>query len=457
MATIETPKVSVRTNDEQFSVEPVVLADVELTFTIEEQFFSLPCSVIERMAPEPEVTLEYSGDPRVAMEQEAMHALVNSDGSEISASIKSDETKSGAVLFAAINPSFGITPRSNKARFYVSRDLTHQKSPRLMQEASFCIINMHIISIIGHTVASESEFKQTGGIVLRHGEWTIQIRETPQIDEATRFLKAVGGFRITHIVSMHKDDGTDFSIEDAKSKIDAVRLSLSFANGSYVGTCRARGMNALCQTVWEDWDCYPAAWSNGLRPDSWLRKNSRLNLDANQALRDVFPTLINHIESDDSIRKSIERYLVANTTKPFIDVPSARPIGEIAAANLYPMSTNPWRELAVDLKKAGVGLDIPAECPNLQKLYDNNPEWAKKRNKEPHNEPGPFALRELRRHFEHPKSKIKGLMDDYAGHALYEAWHLGQWYLETIILYKCRYIEERANRARGGRWGPLTP
>ena len=325
-----------------------------------------------------------------------------------------------------------------------------------MQEVSFCIINMHVITKIGHIVELERGFKQIGGTVLQDKEWTIQLRQIPHCNEATRFLRSVGGFRITHIVSMYKDNGAFFSIKEAKSKIDAVRLSLSFANGAYVGTCRARGTNALWQTVWEDWDCYPAAWSNGQGPYSWLRKNSALNLGESQAIGAVFPALIDQIESDDSIRKSIERYLVANTSKPYTDATSSRTIGEIAAAVLSPVATNPWRELAVALKNAGASLDIPAECPNLQKLYCNNPKWAKRRDGIPHNEPGPLALREIRSHFEQPKSKIKGLGDEYAGHALYEAWHLGQWYLETIILDRCGYGGDRANRVKGKQWGPLT-
>lgn len=332
-----------------------------------------------------------------------------------------------------------------------------------MQEVSFCIINMNIISSVGLVVESNREIREIGGITLQDREWTIQIREAPFHEESTKFLKAVGGFRITHIASMHKTDGSSFSIGEAKSKTNAVRLFLSFSNGAYVGVCRVRGTDDPSNTVWEEWDCLPAAWSNGTGPDSWLRKNSTLNLDEIQAIQNVFPTLIDLIESDDSIRKSIERYLTANVSKPYIDVPSGRTMGEIAAAVLSPIPSNPWREVAATLKAAGVSLDIPTECPNLKRIYDDNPKWERQRTERINqrggsleDEPGPRTLREIRDHFEHPIRKVKGIDAEYGGLALYEAWHLGQWYIETAILERCGYKGERANRAKGRRWEPLT-
>jgi hypothetical protein len=193
LATIDSPKVSVRTGDEQFSIEPVDLANVELNFTIGEHSFTLLCRVVERMAPEPQVTLEYDGNPWVAMEREAIQSLVNSNGTEINASIDSGATIAEAVLYAVVPPFFGETLGSTKVQFYVSRDLTQQKSPQTMQEVSFCIINMHVITKIGHIVELERGFKQIGGTVLQDKEWTIQLRQIPHCNEATRFLRSVGG------------------------------------------------------------------------------------------------------------------------------------------------------------------------------------------------------------------------------------------------------------------------
>ena len=58
-------RVLVHSGDDQFSVDPVVLADVEVSFAIGEHAFLLPCQAVERLAPEPEVTLEYHGNPSI--------------------------------------------------------------------------------------------------------------------------------------------------------------------------------------------------------------------------------------------------------------------------------------------------------------------------------------------------------------------------------------------------------
>ena len=456
MATDDLRNVSVHADDDRFSVDPVVLADVEISFTIGELIFLLPCQAVERLAPEPEVTLNYKGNARSTLEPDAIQALISANGTELRASINSGNSTAEATLYARVPPYFGVSQEGPQPRFYLAKDLTEQQSQRIMQEVSFCIINMHIVSRIGYEIESKKGSRQIGGTTIQDNEWTIQIRQSPHHEESTKFLRAVGGFRITHIVSMHRTDGTSFSIDEAKSKINAVRLLLSFSNGAYVGVCRVRGTDESSNTVWEEWDCLPAAWSNGIGPDSWLRKNGTRNCREGQAIRSVSPNLIDLIESEDSIRKSIERYLTANITKPYIDVISGRTMGEIAAAVLCPVPNNPWREIAATLKDAGVSLDIPTECPNLQKLYDDNPKWERKRNGDPDNEPGPWTLRKIRVHFEHPKSKIRGIDAEYAGLALYEAWHLGQWYIETVILERCGYRGERANRARGRTWEPLT-
>ena len=429
MATDNLQKVSVRSGDDQFSVDPTVLADVEITFTINEHPFLLPCQAVERLAPEPEVTLEYHGNPRGTWEPSTIQALISANGTQLRASIKSGNSTADTILYARVPPYFGVAPEGPQARFYLAKDLTEQLSQQMMREVSFSIINMHIISRIGYEIESVGRSRRIGGATLQDKEWTIQIRQSPHREEATKFLRAVGGFRITHIASIHRTDGASFSIREAK--INAVRLFLSFSNGAYVGVCRIRGTDQPTNTVWEEWDCLPAAWSNGIGPDSWLRKNTTRNFREGQALQGVFPSLIHLIESGDSIKKSIERYLTANVTKPYIDVTSGRTMGEIAAAVLSPVATNPWREIAATLRDAGVSLDIPPECPSLKRVYDDNPKWERERakwesqeNGRPENEPGPRTLREIRSHFEHPKKKINGIDAEYGGLALYEAWHL---------------------------------
>ena len=455
MSTHEHQGVSVSAGNRHFVVEPAILAEVEVQFTLSGILFRLPCQVIERMAPQPLISLECNDTPAASMGADAKKALIRAGGSEIPAFIVSDVATTEADLYAAVPPSFGFDPGNDTAQFLMVRDRTPAGNVSMMHETTFSIINMHILATIGHQVQGSKRFQRIGGAVLADDEWTISIRQSPDAKNTEQYLKSVGGFRITHIASMHKTDGSTYSPEEARAKMASVRTFLSFANGAPIGTCRILGTNQDWQTVWEDWHGYPASWSTGQRSESWLQQNRFFNIGETQAITSLFPALIKTIESGDDTRLTIERYLSANTMQPFIDLTSNRAIGEMAAAVLSPTSSNPWRKLSAELKSTGISLDIPAECRNLQQLYNSNPEWAKPRGGSQQLDPGPTTLRELRDHFEHPMRPINGLNDSYAGRALYEAWQLGQWYLETIILARCGYTGDRANRIKGGEWGPL--
>ena len=451
MSTREQQRSSVATGGLRFLLEPTILAEPEVRFKLEEHSFRLPCQVMHRLAPTPQTTLEYKEDPAARLGAGARRALSAADGSEIPAFIVSDLATIEVDVHVTVDPFFGIVPGDGSAHFMVTRDRTPAANVPVMHETTFSIINMHVLTNNRHTVTGSKSPQRIGGAILADDEWTVSIRQSLDAEEALQYLKSIGGFRITHIASMHKTDGSTFLPEEARAKIASIRTFLSFANGAPIGTCRISGTNVQWQTVWEDWHGYPASWSTGHRSESWLQSNKPVNPAETGAITSLFPALMKEIESGDYTGLTIERYLAANTMRPFIDLTSNRAMGEMAAAVLSPASTNPWLKLSADLKITGISLNIPAECPNLQRLSNSNPAWAKQKL-----EPGPGALRELRNHFVHPAKPINGLKDSYAGQALYEAWQLGQWYLETIVLARCGYTGDRANRIKGGEWGPLV-
>ena len=447
---------SINVDHQEFFIASQVLAQVDLQFAFGSHRFNLPCQVVERFSPEPQITLEYDGDNAPPITVEERQTLLSADGVLLAASIRSDVTTIRADVYADVPPFFGMMPGMGTARFVVAQDKTSNTSAATIHEVSFSIINMHILSVIGHIVDGSKLWQQIGGTVLHDDEWTVQIRQSPHADDAKRFLRALGGFHITHVASMHRSDGACFSIQDAKAKIAAIRQFLSFANGAYVGTCRTTGTNPQWKIVWEDWHGYPAVWSNGQPAFSWLQTRSSSNRSDSRAIADLFPDLMGQLDANDDTSQTIERYLAANETRPFIDFISARTMGEMAAAVLQPVGSNPWLKLAAELKTAGVNTDIPAECANLQKLYSRNPRWANLGSSASTMGSGPTALRELRDSYEHPARRINDLNENYAGAALFEAWHLGQWYLETIILHRCGYHGDRANRIKSGKWGPFV-
>ena len=450
------PEISIIIDGEQFTVAPTVIADAEIRFVLGERDYHLACQVVETLSPEPSIVLECPHDALTKLDRQALNLLHNTHGTEISVRIVSGKATIDADLMPSIPSGFGIDARSNPLVFHLLRHAPSAQGLRELSEVSFGLVNMTALSGFGHYVAGSRRIQAIGGTTLADDDWCIQIRESPNRNRVKRYLRSVGGFGITHIVSMTKGDGGSFSQAEALTKTISVRRFLSFANGAWVGTCRVSGVDAHWRTVWQHWQSFPAAWSDGRRNESWLWNGTEFNLRESKAMQALFPLYTRTTQTDYSIESSVERYLTANAIHPFVEFASNRTMGEMAAAVLFPAGNNPWKEFEVELKSAGLDLNIPDECPNLQLLYRRNPKWTKSKRQNHQLQPGPRALSELRGHFEHPKRPVRGLGADYAGQALFEAWHLSQWYLETIILHKCGYTADRGNRVRGGEWGPVA-
>ena len=80
------------------------------------------------------------------------------------------------------------------------------------------------------------------------------------------------------------------------------------------------------------------------------------------------------------------------------------------------------------LKKLNIESDLPNSCKKLKEVKN----WKN----------GPHALTEVRNDLVHPKEKL-GNLSHYVHH---EAWNLGQWYIEMMLLNKLGYEGSYVNR-----------
>ena len=344
---------------------------------------------------------------------------------------------------------FGFGRGTLTATFHFGEITEANPDSSILSEVSFSILNMSILSHIGYSVKGSTVFQRIGGAILHDPEWTVEIRQSPNCDNANQYLRSVGGYQVTHIGTMRRSDGGSFAPAEAKEQIRSLRYFLSFANGSWVGMTKVLGVDEHWETCWQHWNNYPAEWSSGQKNCSWLSIGGDFNPEEPKIMADVFPSFNKAIKEKEETTLTIERYLMANVVHPFVDPVGARVSGEMAAVIWAGAKSNPWHQLGKDLSAAGEPLSIPAELTNLQALYDRN--LAKWRKDSTPLEPGPRILRALRDRFEHPKNKLRGLDESYAQQAFYEAWHLSQWYLETLVLHSMDYKGPRANRARNAR------
>ena len=434
---------SIKTNNETFVVAPTALADVRVEFTIGSTRFNLACQLVETLAPTHEVYLEYPGGEN---EPNAFGLYTRSLAPPIRGLVVGDTWQQEADLWPSLSYRLGNRGDSISGTFHARWLQSTSRTPQDTHEVNFAVINLNGLDKVGHQVDGSKVWPQIGGAILQDEAWTVQIRQSPNSGEAKKYLRTIGGFQITHIGSMYRTDGLAFSQDEAESEITALRTFLSFTNGAWIGINRVFGTDQKHQIIWHQWDAGPADWSRGTPGYSWLYGDVRI-FDVPAAMAEAYKQLMKEIRdgAGGDIGFTIERYLSANSLWPYIDGVVGRAMGDIAARKWAQSTNSPWEILASELIAAGVDADIPAECPNLQWLYDQNSDWSKNDRAS-----GPSVLDHLRNSFEHPKKPVNGQRTAYWENALYEAWHLSQWYLETLILYKNGYKGVRFNRVKDG-------
>jgi hypothetical protein len=98
---------------------------------------------------------------------------------------------------------------------------------------------------------------------------------------------------------------------------------------------------------------------------------------------------------------------------------------------------NTGEKIAVAIEKLGIPRDIPPSCSELLGLQ---PKVQTQKKESLTN--GPRALVRIRNDIVHPEQTYNNISPK----AYYEAWNLGQWYIESILLKLCEYSGEYGHR-----------
>jgi hypothetical protein len=274
-------------------------------------------------------------------------------------------------------------------------------------------------------------------------EWTVELKSLPSTKDALEKLKKEGGYRLTHIASARKADGTSFSGKDAQVCLSSLHYFLSFAKGGWCNPMCAVGFDEIGNRVWEFWSPPREPWRN---PLSWFDPQRGNQLAA------LYPAFIKKWKNDnwrEALKEVIYWYLNANSSERGIDVGII--LTQAAIERLaYEYAVKDKRLLLPDAFKGlrasdefrllfsslSIPLEIPKETPEIAKLSKSKDfKWLD----------APHALTEIRNFLVHPeREKLRQLTTS----VYREAWGLGLWYLEMGVLAVCEYSETYANRLK---------
>jgi hypothetical protein len=298
-----------------------------------------------------------------------------------------------------------------------------------------------------------------GGIFEAEG-WKVTVdpyKTSEQINSqrsSINILKSQGGYAVTHVGKLERLDRETFSENEARSFLEALSYFLSFVRGLRIEPLLLAGYDASDQRIWEKWALSNSdpwrkdlvTWAWGLRAEhiasafrgflSWWHswgESAKIVIHWYIASNAQAGAIEGSIVFEQAAFELLSRiYLVENKS-----ILSSEGFERLPAAD----------RLKILLSQCRIPLEVPS---NLTKLSS----FSKAEN---YND-GAQILTEIRNFIAHsgnPKKRQKFLRQPES--VRIEAYRLGLWYLELILLSLFDYQSCYSNRLRLGNIGDVEP
>ena len=417
--------------------EEIPLAQTRIRFDVKGQCVDRPAEAVLRMLPSPKLVIKCDLD------------LKNSDAGPgdfqqdyVTATIHDKQTE-----FIVGQFTFHWDPDG----FQIGIALSPKREPISVHYTDDCLASVEFGVLNFPEFWDEQDkriqsngnsYRRIGAMQLQADPWLVEITAAPNLSEVKKALAATGGYGITHSGTIKRTDGADFSAADVERLLHGLSLFLSFARGAYCGLTLIQGKSRDGQVAWERWGAdRVTTWFD---PPSWFDRNhSRL-------LANVFPGFWRRYqEREEALRTVITLYLDSNLGRSHgVGLDGGLILTQAALERLaHGVGVKKTgKRIAKALVENGIcekALCIPPDsCPELARLATEHG-WKH----------GPHALVAMRNEVVHPSQKYGRL----SPRAYYEAWNLGQWYLELMLLSRFEARGEFGNRLTQKWVGEVEP
>jgi hypothetical protein len=277
---------------------------------------------------------------------------------------------------------------------------------------------------------------------LNAAGWNIEIKSMVTTQDTLKDLREMGGYGLTHIGCLKKEDNSSFDGKSAGKMLSALQFFLSFSKGMWCNPCLAVGFDDKENRVWEAWSSPQGHWAS---PISWFDPHHC------DEMANLFPGFIARWENEDwqkALQEVIYWYLSSNcsTLGRGIGIDAGiiltqaaieRLSFEYAVRHKRLIEAEGFKNLRASDKfrllfsSLNIPIDIPASLPELQKLAGQF-KWLD----------APYVITDIRNSLVHPEHKRRDRFDL----AFYPVWDLGQWYLELALLRIFDYSGTYGNR-----------
>lgn len=350
----------------------------------------------------------------------------------------------------------------------------------------------HVVNFVDYrsrqVIPEEGEggFRNVYHLMLECDRCRFHMQSVPTTSTVVTELRSKGGFAVTHIGELRAKDEKTFTARDAEKALEALSHFLSFARGSWCGAALPVGFDAAGDRVWERWSL---PWLDSYRPAcGWFDK------DYGEQLEGAFPGFMKEWDREEqleevssgcrtegdreqrprALQEAIYWYLLSNNSTRGID--AGLILTQAALERLYylyfaesPREQKPQGSecrIAAGRHRALFGalhlpLDIPPELERMTALAEEvrrerGCDPGKKKKKKP--DPATCGdaadvLTVMRNDRVHPDPKKRRGIEAAIG----QAWNLGLWYVEMVVLRLCKYEGQCANRLESCKIEQVPP
>ena len=411
---------------------PTVIKQCSIKFLLDTQSVSACAKVFLRLSPKPRVVVEYDlpSDEVAASNEIRSKRTVDvqlEQGPEVNMLVGDYLQIGGGKISGILIP--------------VEQPVTVINDGVEINRCKFTLINFPSIWGQQDIHYTKKVGDKTGSFVTQHlklyaDPWLVEITGVDSVMGIHHRLTLEGGSAITHFGNITRCDGNDFRSDELKQFLEALHLFLSFARGSYCGLALLSGNDRNRKRVWQQWGTYKAepwhgelpTWVCGLQSESlssvfkgfWSRFT---DVDWNQT---ISRTTNWHLRSNESGESEVSIIL----TQAALEHLTFRVVGKKSVG----IKEGDW--IASALNKMGIDTNMPPQCKELSRLQSHL-KWYH----------GPHALVDLRNNLIHADNRLGSVPSE----AHSEAWNLGQWYVELMLLKLCGYTGQYRNRLKYGQ------
>jgi hypothetical protein len=270
-----------------------------------------------------------------------------------------------------------------------------------------------------------------GRVVLQDSGWRVTLDSDENLSELVKSMKSEGGYAITHVGCLERLDGQEFAPLSGDEVLQALGFFLSFARAAWSFPQLSVGIDARGNHLREQWiACHATSWP---RVEPWWCPHDR------EGLINAFPGFFGRWRDPnwkEPVAMAIHWYLAAQMQHGSIEgslILLQATLEMLASVILLEegnlLSTTAFKKMdAVDkirrlLTECGIPTHVPPTRADLVATATAQG-WTD----------GPQCLTDLRNALIHPKIQNRQKLSAAPPPARFDAWKLGLWYVELVLL-----------------------